>query len=72
VTFLVRPQRAERLRTAGLQILSPAGDVSVTPQVVTADALPDEGRFDAVLLSVKAFSLEQALDDMAPAAVPAP
>ena len=36
VTFLVRPARAEQLRTKGLQIVSPHGDVTITPQFVTA------------------------------------
>ena len=67
VTFLVRPSRAERLRATGLQILSPTGDVSITPKVVTTEALADAGPFDVVIVSVKAFSLDQALDDLAPA-----
>src|SRR5579859_285288 len=65
VTFLVRPARAAALREDGLRIVSPYGDVTLAPRLVTADAL--EAPFDAVLLTVKAFSLEAALDDMAPA-----
>jgi len=65
VTFLVRPRRAEELRRTGLQIVSPAGDLTVTPQLVTAGEL--DAPFDVVLLGVKAFALESALDDMAPA-----
>jgi len=65
VTFLVRPARAAALREHGLRIVSPYGDVTLAPRLVTADAL--EAPFDAVLLTVKAFSLEAALDDMAPA-----
>jgi 2-dehydropantoate 2-reductase len=65
VTFLVRPARAAALREKGLRIVSPHGDVTLAPKLVTADILKET--FDAVLLTVKAFSLEAALDDMAPA-----
>jgi 2-dehydropantoate 2-reductase len=68
VTFLVRPARAEHLRKNGLQIVSPHGDVTLAPQLVTA---PDiGGPFDAVLLTVKGFALDAALDDLAPAVGP--
>ncbi|WP_158928294.1 ketopantoate reductase family protein [Acidisphaera sp. S103] len=68
VTFLVRPARAERLRANGLQIVSPHGDVTLTPKLVTAGTI--EAPYDAILLTVKAFSLEAALDDLAPAVGP--
>jgi 2-dehydropantoate 2-reductase len=68
VTFLVRPGRAAHLRTHGLQILSPHGDLTLRPQLVTADEIA--GPYDIVLLTVKAFSLEAALDDLAPAVGP--
>jgi 2-dehydropantoate 2-reductase len=68
VTFLVRPARAEQLRTKGLQIVSPHGDVTITPQFVTAGEIGSP--FDAVLLTVKAFALNAALDDMTPAVGP--
>jgi 2-dehydropantoate 2-reductase len=68
VTFLVRPQRAERLCADGLGIVSPHGDVTLTPKLVTAGHI--EAPYDAVLLTVKAFSLDAALDDMAPAVGP--
>lgn len=68
VTFLVRPARAERLRTNGLQIVSPHGDVTLAPKLVTADAI--DAPYDAVLLTVKGFSLDAALDDLAPAVGP--
>jgi len=69
VTFLVRPARAERLQTAGLQIISPHGDVTLQPQTVTAGSIA--APFDAVLLTVKAFALDAAMDDLAPAVGPA-
>jgi len=68
VTFLVRPARAEQLRASGLQIISPHGDATLTPDLVTAGNL--EKQFDVVLLTVKAFSLDAAIDDLAPAVGP--
>jgi 2-dehydropantoate 2-reductase len=68
VTFLVRPARAETLRATGLQIVSPHGDATLTPKLVTAGTI--EAPYDAVLLTVKAFSLDAALDDLAPAVGP--
>ena len=65
VTFLVRPARAAALRDKGLQIVSPYGDVALAPQLVTADALKQS--YDAILLTVKAFGLDAAMDDLAPA-----
>jgi 2-dehydropantoate 2-reductase len=68
VTFLVRSARAERLRANGLQIVSPHGDVTLTPKLVTADTI--QAPYDAILLTVKAFSLDAALNDLAPAVGP--
>jgi 2-dehydropantoate 2-reductase len=51
-----------------LRILSPHGDVALTPRLVTADAI--DGPFDAVLVTVKAYSLDAAMDDLAPAVGP--
>jgi 2-dehydropantoate 2-reductase len=68
VTFLVRPARAAKLRETGLRILSPHGDATLRPKVVTPDALAET--YDAVLLSVKAYQLEAAMEDFAPAIGP--
>jgi 2-dehydropantoate 2-reductase len=68
VTFLVRPARAARLRADGLRILSPHGDFTLVPHLVTADRI--DGPYDAVLLTVKGFALDAALDDLAPAVGP--
>jgi 2-dehydropantoate 2-reductase len=65
VTFLVRPGRAGHLRANGLRIVSPHGDVTLRPKIVTADTLAEP--FDAILLTVKAYSLGPALRDLAPA-----
>lgn len=68
VTFLVRPGRAEALKKSGLQIVSPHGDATLQPQLVTAGNI--KAPFDAVLLTVKGFSLDAAIDDLAPAVGP--
>jgi len=66
VTFLVRPRRASELASAGLVIKSPNGDVTLkNPPTVQADALKDT--FDVVLLSCKAFDLDDAIKSFAPA-----
>jgi 2-dehydropantoate 2-reductase len=69
VTFLVRPRRAAELASAGLVIKSPNGDVTLTaPPIVQADTL--DKTFDLVLLSCKAFDLEDAIKSFAPAVGP--
>ena len=68
VTFLVRPARAAQLRETGLRIVSPHGDVTLHPQVVTARGMTQA--YDAVLLTVKGFQLEAALADLASAVRP--
>ncbi|SHN74459.1 2-dehydropantoate 2-reductase [Bradyrhizobium erythrophlei] len=69
VTFLVRPKRASELASAGLVIKSPNGDVTLTsPPTVQADKL--DKTFDLVLLSCKAFDLEDAIKSFAPAVGP--
>lgn len=69
VTFLVRPKRASELASAGLVIKSPAGDVTLkNPPTVLADRLTE--KFDVVLLSCKAFDLEDAIKSFAPAVGP--
>jgi 2-dehydropantoate 2-reductase len=69
VTFLVRPKRAAELAAAGLVIKSPLGDVTLkNPAAVQADKLTE--KFDVVLLSCKAFDLEDAIKSFAPAVGP--
>lgn len=65
VTFLVRERRAEQLRKTGLQILSPSGDLTITPKLLTTAQI--DSSYDVVLLTVKAYGLEQAIEDFAPA-----
>lgn len=65
VTFLVRPARKAHLEAEGLNIVSPFGDMTLRPQLVTAEDI--DGPFDIVLLTVKAYSLDTAMKDFAPA-----
>jgi 2-dehydropantoate 2-reductase len=68
VTFLVRPARAAKLAADGLNVRSPLGDLHLpNPPTVTADRLAQAGHFDLVLLSCKAYDLDSALADLAPA-----
>jgi 2-dehydropantoate 2-reductase len=69
VTFLVRPKRATELASAGLVVKSPLGDFTLkNPPTVQADALKQA--FDVVLLSCKAFDLDDAIESFAPAVGP--
>lgn len=70
VTFLVRGARMEQIRERGLQIVSPSGDATVHPKLITAAELPRAAPFDVVIVSTKAYSLTSAMDDFAPAVGP--
>jgi 2-dehydropantoate 2-reductase len=65
VTFLVREARAAALARDGLVIRSPRGDLTLpTPRVVRAGDTAEP--FDLVLLSCKAYSLDDAIASFAP------
>lgn len=65
VTFLVRPGRAEKLRRDGLVISSVRGDLTLhDPKTILAGVNAEP--FDLVLLSCKAYSLDDAIDSFAP------
>ncbi|MBF5009973.1 2-dehydropantoate 2-reductase [Burkholderia pseudomultivorans] len=68
VTFLVREARAAALARDGLVIRSPRGDLTLTNvQTVRAgDAGAGVAPFDLVLLSCKAYSLDDAVASFAP------
>lgn len=68
VTFLVRPRRAAQLRERGLRIASPLGDFSLAPQIVETGAV--SRAYDVILLGLKAYALDSAIDDFAPAVGP--
>ena len=69
VTFLVRPGRAAQLARTGLVVRSKLGDLDLPPPpTATADEL--SGPYDLVLLSCKAFDLDEAMNSFAPAVGP--
>jgi 2-dehydropantoate 2-reductase len=65
VTFLVRPRRRDEIQARGLEIVSPHGDLTLHPAMITADRIARS--FDLILLGVKSYSLEGAIEDFAPA-----
>jgi len=65
VTFLVRPQRAEQLRRDGLSVRTTARTFTIRPNIATLGSLGNG--YEAVLLAVKSYALEQAIEDFAPA-----
>ena len=65
VTFLVRAGRAEELRRAGLVIRSARGDLTQR-DVKTVQAGETAGPFDLVVLSCKAYNLDDAIASFAP------
>jgi 2-dehydropantoate 2-reductase len=68
VTFLVRPRRAEQLGRTGLSVRSRFGDIDLPAPTVLAEQLGNS--FDLVLLSCKAFDLDDAIASFAPAVGP--
>lgn len=69
VTFLVRAKRAELLAKNGLVIKSPNGDVTLpNPPTVLAENL--KAPFDVIILSCKAYDLDDAIASFAPAVGP--
>ena len=66
VTFLVRPRRAAQLAANGLVIKSPHGDLTVqAPKTTLAQDIG--APFDLIVLSCKAYDLDDAIDSFAPA-----
>jgi 2-dehydropantoate 2-reductase len=65
VTFLVRPGRAAQLAKSGLVVKSPFGDI--TKPVKTVGAAGEGGPYELVLLTCKAYDLENAIAAIAPA-----
>lgn len=66
VTFLVREKRAELLAKNGLAIKSPVGDFTKTnPPTILAKSIRQP--FDVIILSCKAFDLDDAIASFAPA-----
>lgn len=69
VTFLVRPRRAAELAAGGLAIRSPTGDYR-HPRPPTVEAAALSAHYDLVLLSCKAYDLDDAIRSFAPAVGP--
>jgi 2-dehydropantoate 2-reductase len=69
VTFLVRARRAEELRSAGLVIKSGRGDLTLR-DVKTVLAEQITAPYDLVVLSCKAYNLDDAIVSFAPAVGP--
>ncbi len=70
VTFLVRETRAAQLAN-GLRLRSPHGNATLTPSLLTAAQLHQNPQaFDIVLVSTKAYTLDVAMHDFAPAVGP--
>jgi 2-dehydropantoate 2-reductase len=63
VSFLVHSRQAEALRAHGLRIVSPLGDATIRPRLVLAHEI--SGPYDLILLCVKAYSLDAAMNDFA-------
>ena len=64
VTFLVRKKRKQQLEQSGLKITSVHGDIEATPTLLLSgeDCTP----FDVVLLSIKSYQLDGAINDLKP------
>lgn len=69
VTFFVRPARAAALERTGLVVKSAYGDVGVQPLPMVTPATLDS-TYDVILLSCKAYDLEDAISSFAPAVGP--
>ncbi|MEO6421934.1 MAG: 2-dehydropantoate 2-reductase [Candidatus Nitrotoga sp.] len=68
VTFLVRQKRAEQLKEHGLIVKSPLGDIHCPVNTVLRENL--KRVYDCVLLSCKAYDLQDAIDAVGPAVGP--
>ena len=66
VTFLVRPRRAAQLAAGGLVVRSALGDVTTPVRTVGREA--PGGPYGAILLSCKAYDLDDAIAAIRPAA----
>ena len=66
VTFMVRARRAAQLKEQGLSVVSPLGNLDLpAPPLVSAGSI--EGVYDLIILSTKAYDLENSIEDFAKA-----
>ena len=68
VTFMVRSPRAAQLAADGLRIVSPHGDFTVAAPTILSDEVREP--YDVVLVGTKAYSLDEAIEQFAPAVGP--
>ena len=66
VTLVVRPEGSVLIQAEGLTITDPATTVITRPQVVTSlrQAMLNNASYDAFLLTMKAYSINQTIDEM--------
>jgi 2-dehydropantoate 2-reductase len=64
VTFLVRERRKQQLINNGLLVQSKFGNISMPVKVITDDEI--DSTFDLVLMSCKAYDLDNAIDSIMP------
>lgn len=64
VTLLVREGRKRQLEETGLTVISPAGNYSGRPRLLTSGQ--PGGSFDLAILASKAYGLPEALDQLKP------
>ncbi len=66
----MRPRRAAQLRSNGLVVTSPLGDLDLpTPPLVSAGSIKDF--YDLIILSIKSYDLESSIEDFSAAMGPA-
>ena len=67
VTFVARGQHLEAIRTRGLRVISPLGDISL-PEVRAVDKVASVDRADFLFLTVKLWDTPQAVSQLVPLA----
>src|SRR5580698_8089837 len=68
ITFLVRPAKADQIHKQGLEIVSPHGNATLHPPVITAEQITSP--YDLVFVSVKSYALANAIEDFSKAVGP--
>jgi|HubBroStandDraft_6_1064221.scaffolds.fasta_scaffold573473_1 2-dehydropantoate 2-reductase len=68
VAFMVRPHRAAQLARTGLRVTSPHGDFTIPVKTILPEGIREP--FDLILLGVKSYSLDEAMNQFAPAVGP--
>lgn len=69
-TFLVRPARRDRLLSGGIKIQSDFFDDADVPEVQAITAEEIEAPYDVILVTCKAYQLDDAMETIAPAVGP--